>query len=211
MKSINHRLGTILGFMFLFVLSIQAQESAEVKSEIQRLKEGLLIIRLDMQKNKIKAFEDVLAKSRLSEKEYMRTKDRLDDLISERKEYAENLKAAVLNKYHFSNYCFLESQLGSDFLNGDSSVLECPNQTNFKDLTEDDIFFLVKGDEDTHLILTDYDFRRLQTVPSSHNVGMARLVDIFRNRPNYHIVNMNKVFSSLNTKMEKHYAKQKSP
>ena len=207
MKSFNHRLGTILGFMFLFVLSIQAQESAEVKSEIQRLKEGLLIIRLDMQKNKIEAYEDVLAKSRLTEKEYERIKGKLEDLKRERKDYARNVRTAAKGLYKFSSFCFLESQDGQIFLNGDSSVLECPNAISMEDLTTDDIFFLVKGDEDTHLILTDYNFRRLQTVPSSYNIGFTRVMNLLSGRENYHIEKMSKMFQSLDTKLNKKYMK----
>ncbi len=175
-------------------------------SKIEMLKNGVLIVRLDMKQNSLDAYQDMLSQTNVEDKNYIVLKDRIEELKLERLTYKENVMEAMKHTYNFSHFCFIESQAVHKFLAGDYSVLICLEEEAIEMIENGNYFFLVKGDEDTHWIVVDKLFNKLDyPFPNSHNIGFMRLIDFIIGGNNYSLKNQSKVFSKMNIRFIKFY------
>lgn len=194
----------LLGLVLSGQMLLAQDRDSLVLDYANRLKEGLLIVRLDMKTNVIESYEDVLQNSNLSEKEYKRTEEKLKEVKAGRKKYKENFKEAMEGHYYFSDYCFLESNDVKEYLQGNHELLQCPKEIDFEALSENQIFFLIKGKVDSHMIIADNNFDQLPyPFPSSHNIGAKRLFDFLSKKDNFRLPNLIKTIQMMQIKLDK--------
>lgn len=194
-------------FLLISPVIMDAQDALTPFDQLEQLKEGVLIVRLDMKNNIKKAYQEMLDKMGRNDSQYSRTKEKLDSLNIQRLRYKQNVKEAMKSYYNFSDYCMIENQNMDFFLNGDESVLEC---NPAMDLDNRDFFYLIKGDRDSHWIIVDTKFARLSSpFPSSHDLGIKKFFDFLLGKNNFSGDNMNKVIEKMNERLMKYYLKVK--
>jgi hypothetical protein len=187
------------------ILSAQ-NASMTGKEAITELKGALLIVRLDMKVNVQEAYEQIMKNSDPGSKSYEQSKERLGRIKDERERYKQNVIRSFGANYHFSDYCFIDNNKIDAFLDGDYSVLECPEQIDLKEINSHAVFFLVKGDRDSHWIFCDSSFRRLPaSFPVEHDIGIKKLFDFIGGRDNFSIKNFDIVFSKMSDRLNKYY------
>lgn len=175
--------------------------------QIKSLKEGVLIVRLDMKNNVKNAYQEMLDNTDRNYSQDSRIKDKLDSLNIQRVRYKKNVQDAMKKHYKFSDYCLIENQNMDFFLNGDESVLECGDGIILDDR---DYFYLIKGDRDSHWIIVDTKFARPSSpFPSSHDLGIKKFFDFLLGKNNFSGDNMNKVIEKMNERLVKYYHKTK--
>lgn len=165
-----------------------------------------MIVRLDMKVNVQEAHEQIMKNSDPGSKSYEQSKERLGRIRREREIYKQNVIRSFTANYHFSDYCFIDNNKIDVFLDGDYSVLECPEQIKQKEINSHAVFFLVKGDRDSHWIFCDSSFRRLPAAfPVEHDIGIKKLFDFIGGRDNFSIKNFDIVFSKMSDRLNKYY------
>lgn len=194
----------ILGVVVSSHMLYGQNQDSIVYDNAKKIKEGLLIVRLDMKTSVIDTYKEVVENPNLTVKERQRAEKKLLELSEGRKAYKANFEEAMKNHYSFSDYCFLESKNVKSFYGGDHSTLECPSEVDLDNLSEDYIFFLIKGKTDSHLIITDYALAPIAyPFPSSYNIGVKRLFDFFAKRDNFSIENLSKTIYKMQDRLNK--------
>ncbi len=196
----------LLIFSFLIPCLSVAQEQNSETENINALKDGILVVRLDMKQNVLEAYQSVMDAQDKDSKDYKRAKENYDRLSDERQRYKENVIKAMNLHYRFSAHCFIENQNMDSFISGDATVLEIPDAYQDIDIANTEVFFLIKGDEDSHWIICDRDFKRVpHPFPSSHNLGIKRLFDFFGKKDNFSMSNLTKVVTKMDFRLTEYY------
>ena len=167
----------------------------------------MLVVRLDMKKNREQTYLEMLEQAEPGSKNHTTITAKLDELIDERQRYKHSVIRAMKDHYSFSKYCFIENQNIEQFMNGDETVLEWtldPEPVNSQNC-----FYLLKGDRDSHWIISDFKFKALKhPFPSSHDLGVKKFFDFLAGKENFDYENLSKVFSKMQSRLEKFYSKQ---
>ena len=96
-------------FLLISPVIMDAQDALTPSDQLEQLKEGVLIVRLDMKNNIKKAYQEMLDKMGRNDSQYSRTKEKLDSLNIQRLRYKQNVKEAMKSYYNFSDYCLIEN------------------------------------------------------------------------------------------------------
>lgn len=199
----------IVGFFLVFPIFLQAQASIEQTTQIEQIKNGIIVVRLDMQINKIEAYQKIIDNPNISEKERNKTLKFMAEVTNEREAYKNNVIEAFSNTINFTNCVFIENQKFRTLLKGSSEYLEGEeyilNQIN----AGTKMFFLIQGDSESQWILTDKNLNRVNPpLKSKFDIGFRKFLDMFAGKKRYNINNMNKVASKINGSLHNTYNKR---
>jgi len=183
-----------------------SQDSGLTANEaIVQLKSSVLIVRLDMKRNAQDSYKSVLENPKSSPKQKELVNERLTRLTDERKRYKDNVMKSVENTYRFSSYAFIDNHDIDIFQRGDNSVLISKDAMLQQKISEDKYFYLIKGDSDTHWIITDSRFKTIKSpFPSGHDLGIRKLFDFLVKKEEFDISNENRVFSKMQSRLDKY-------
>ena len=126
---------------------------------LNTLKNGVLVIRLDMQKNKIEHLKEKIANESLDSTSLANYKTKLVKLTDERARYKQNFIKSFDVYYNFSEVCFIESQDFKIFQEGDFSYCTDDQITSLED---SNYLVLLKGSRDSHWIIRDRDLKPIK-------------------------------------------------
>jgi len=201
---------------YLVVLSIvigsfsfaKAQNQTASES-INSLKNGVLVVRLDMQKNKIEAYEKSMSSSTISEDNKLKTEGDYKKLIKERETYKQSVIDAFSTTYNFSQIVFIENQHFKDFLNGNHEKIEGDQNAKEKLKSSNDVFFLIKGRNDGQWIIVDKEFKRPSSpFPSSFGFsGFKNFFDFLIGSDAHSLSNQTKLAQKANDKLLRYMSK----
>ena len=196
-----------IGFTLLLIVMNTSLMAQSEDNPISRLKESVLLVRLDMKTSKQEAYQEIIDNAKDDNKKSI-YEEKLAELIKERDTYSENVIKAFERHYIFSDVYFIE---GQDF----REVLEGKNNSAFrKDKSQvtlpEDYLLLIKGDDDTHWILVEKDLSPLPNgIPSEFDLGIKKILDVLVGKDNFALENMEKVVKKIEKKLSKYYFKAK--
>lgn len=110
-----------------FVLPILGQEEEnqsyrerkdKAEADIKKLKEGVLIIRLPSQRNKIEMLQELLDGGKLEEKTEKRIRERLEGTKAKTESFNKSMMTAFYEKYRFSDFLFMLDTASVQLKNG---------------------------------------------------------------------------------------------
>lgn len=198
--------GVKLSILLFLSLLINLNVLAQSNSNINSLKKGVLIVRLDMQKNKINAYEKSLATKKLSEKDEKRMRKNLEALINERKIYMENVINSFKELYTFSQIAFIENHEFKKFIDGENVDIIGNQETKALIATRENLFYLIKGRHDAEWIIVNKEFKRpAHPFPNAFGIGLKKFVDLFTGEKNYSAKNQTKIARKIEKSLTKFY------
>jgi len=163
-----------------------------------------LVIRLNMKKRTIAAYEKILANPRLSENEKIRTATMLDKLKINREQYKTVVMKAFDRHFTFTDVLFIENQNfpklrkeeGGLLFNSDYEILDSiPNN----------YYVLIQGEHDLEWKLVDKNLNDLKSNIFDAGIGFKRVVNWVSGDSDANIEDMSNVAVKLNGKLEKFY------
>lgn len=174
------------------------------------LKEGALLIRLDMKTRTIEAYQEELKNNSLSDKYRESTKKRLDDLIEGRASYKKIVQKAFGDYYNFSKVYFIENQHLVKFKNNEESLAFDKDGIYVGPQDIGEHFIMVQGINDHNWIIQTKNFETLPAgFPDEYNSGIKRILNLFTGVKDANQEDMNKVAIKINERLHKAFLKQK--
>ena len=176
-------------------------------NNISKLKEGTLVVRLDMKYSKVAAYQDMLLQESLSEKERIKTIEKLEKLKTERSIYKLNVMNAFEKAYTFSSVAFIENTYFNDYVDsGDLSKIETKYGSKNGIEKGRDVYYLIQGEHETHWIVCDAHLKKVKSpFPSEHDLGLKKFLDFIVGKENYSMENMIKVVAKMNDRFYRFY------
>ena len=194
----------IVSFCLILASNLNIDGQILTSSEsIKALQEGVLVVRLDMQQNKIEAYESSISAGNLSEKDLARMEENLQELLTERKIYKKAVMKSFSDNYIYSKLVFIENQNFKAFLEGDVVKVEGEEDAlNLLKETEN-LFYLIKGRNDWHWIIVNEDFKRPPSpFPNSFGLsGITNFFDLLVGKKSYSLDNQIKLAKKVNKKL----------
>jgi|GEM_PF-770877 len=149
--------------VFLFVMSLPSTavgQQLTSRESLKALQNGVLVVRLDMQKNKMEAYQNTIDSGNLSEKDKNSMKSKLSVLESDRLLYKRNVIKAFSENYLFSKIVFIENQNFKRFINGENIEIEGDNDAIALLKKTEHLFYLIKGNSDSQWLIVNEDFKK---------------------------------------------------
>jgi hypothetical protein len=190
----------IIGMVSFTNINAQILTSSE---SINALNKGVLVIRLDMQQNKIEAYKASISSGNLSEKDLIKMEENLQEIKTERKKYKEAVKEAFSEHYNYSKLVFIENQNFKAFLDGTKVKIEGEDDAIDLINKTENLFYLIKGRNDGHWIIVNEDFKRPPSpFPSSFSLsGFTNFFDLLIGKKSYSLANQIKLAKKINKKL----------
>ena len=193
--------------LMIFVSHCIGAQSNDV-SAIKSLSNGVLVVRLDMQKNKIEAYKTSVASGKLKAKDAERMQSNLAEIENERKAYKENVMKAFTENYSFSKIAFIENDEFKAFRLGNLVNIDADEETKKQLSSGENIFYLIKGRTDAQWIIVDQDFKRPSSpFPNAFGIGLNRILNLFTGKKDHFIENQEHLAKKINKKLTKFYNK----
>lgn len=154
-----------INYIYVIIVILFSSYSSEcqqltAKESLTALQNGVLVVRLDMQKNKIDAYQQAIDSGKLSAKDFDSMNSKLAELQKDRIQYKNNVIKAFSENYLFSKVVFIENQDFKNFINGEDVKIEGREADRSLLKTSENIYYLIKGNSDSQWIIVNQDFKR---------------------------------------------------
>ena len=119
---------------------------AEVITLLRNLKDGVLIVRLESNRKKIAALEDLIKRTDLSEKQYQRIQKQLDAAKFDTQAQTVEYLMAFKNEYDFSEVVFMFDYQTAEYKKDEVSFFDVNERVvPFQDISSRDHLVLSQG------------------------------------------------------------------
>lgn len=197
----------ILIYSLACILTSVKSQSIATPSPIQLLKEGVLVVRLDMKNTTIEAYEKMLTSSSLTTKDKKDIENKISELKMERLLYKKNVSEAFNSNYHFSDIAFVESQFFKSFITGDLSNVEATHETVNKISTTQNLFYLIQDGSEGKWAIVNKSFKK-PNFPNTFTLGFKSVVNFILGRKSYSLENQLRLAEKVNTKLNNYFYKR---
>ncbi len=205
----------ILFFFLLLNVLFNPDLSAQLANTnasvcIEELKESSLVIRLNMKKRTIEAYNKLLQNEDLEEDSRQGILKKRDDLVNNREMYKSQVINAFSMFYTFSKCYYIEDQDFKKFRKLNENLVIDSNAELVQSSTLEDCFFMVQGYTDHHWIIKNSELNEIEKrFPDEYNSGIKRVVNLLTGDKDANQEDMNTAAQLINERLNKFYSKMK--